>query len=206
MQNELNDWALRIQGIAQAGLTYGESPYDRDRYNELLEIAAEMIASESNTTPDMIKKYVFNDPGYLTPKLETRAAVFQNGKILLVHEKNDTWALPGGWCDVDQTLGSNCVKETKEEAGLDVVPIRLIAAQDWRKHNECDLPYSLLKAFVLCKLLGGSFKENTETSEIRYFGRNEIPENLAKHKCTIEQINMCFDANEAGDHWNTVFD
>lgn len=206
MQSKLTDWALRIQGIAQAGLTYGEIPYDKERYAELLDIAAEMIASESDSTVDKVKKYIFNDPGYLTPKVETRAAIFKDGKILLVHEKNDTWALPGGWCDVDQTIGSNCVKETKEEAGLDVVPTRLIAAQDWRKHNECDLPCALVKCFVLCDIIGGAFQENTETIGIQYFDKDSLPENLAKHKCTAEQIRMCFDANEAGEYWNTVFD
>ena len=61
-----------------------------------------------------------NEEGYPTPKVDTRAAVFLDGKILLVHENNGTWSLPGGWCEVDQSVASNAVKETKEEAGIDV--------------------------------------------------------------------------------------
>ena len=37
------------------------------------------------------------ETGYQTPKLDTRAAIFKDNKILLVHEKNGTWSLPGGW-------------------------------------------------------------------------------------------------------------
>ena len=206
MHSHLTEWALKIQGIAQAGLTYGKDAYDIERYQELMEIAAEMIASQSDATPDVVQKFVFNDPGYLTPKVETRAAIFKDGKILLVHEKDGTWAMPGGWCDVDQGVGSNAVKETREETGLEVVANRLIAVQDWRKHNIPDLPCALIRNFVLCKVIGGSFVPNIETSEARYFGKDELPENLAPHKCTVEQINMCFDANEAGDSWKTLFD
>ena len=76
-----------------------------------------------------------NESGYQTPKVDTRAAVFVDGKILLVHENNGTWSLPGGWCDVDQSVVSNTEKEVQEEAGFSVTSEKIIAVQDWRKHN-----------------------------------------------------------------------
>ena len=75
----------------------------------------------------------------------TEFAVFEDGKILLVHEKNGTWSLPGGWCDVNQSVASNTVKETREEAGLQVSADKIIAVQDWRKHNKCNLPFGVIK-------------------------------------------------------------
>lgn len=129
MHNKITDWAIRLQSIAQAGLAYGENEYDRERYHEVRLIAAEMIASEMNLPLDTVRKYFCNESGYQTPKIDTRAAVFKDGKILLVHEKNGTWSLPGGWCDVDQSVASNAVKETKEEAGLDVYADKFIAVQ-----------------------------------------------------------------------------
>ena len=175
------DLAIRVQSIAQAGLAYTEGGYDRERYEELRDIAAEMISCESGIPVETVKTFFCNETGYQTPKVDTRAAVVRDGKILLVHEKNGTWSLPGGWCDVDQSVASNAVKETREEAGL------------------------VVKIFVLCKALGGEFHENIETTEIQYFTREELPENLADEKTTREQILMCFDASENPD-WKTMFD
>lgn len=205
MNDKLTDWAIRIQSIAQAGLAYGENEYDRERYQELRLIAAEMIASESDVSIDKVQKIFCNETGYQTPKVDTRAAVFKDGKILLVHEKNGTWSLPGGWCDVNQSVASNAVKETKEEAGINVYAEKIIAVQDWRKHNVCNLPYGIVKVFVLCKAIDGEFAENIETIGIRYFGRDELPDNLADEKTTAEQIFMCFDANDTVE-WKTQFD
>ena len=146
-----------------------------------------------------------NETGYQTPKLDTRAAVFRDGKILLVHEKNGTWALPGGWCDVDQSIASNTVKEVREETGLDVTASRLIAMQDWRRHNRCNLPYGIIKTFVLCEPVGGAFRKNSETTETRYFAPDELPQALATEKTTQEQILLCFRA-AADPAWQTVFD
>lgn len=204
----MNDWtefAMRIQSIAQAGLAYGENAYDRERYEELRKIAAEMIIRQTELPLEKVKNFFCNETGYQTPKVDTRAAVFWNGKILLVHEKNGTWSLPGGWCDVNQSVASNVQKETLEEAGLTVTPEKLIAVQDWRKHNRCNLPYGVVKIFVQCSVEGGSFRENIETTETRYFAEDELPENLAVEKVTAEQIRLCFAAYRS-QNWQTSFD
>lgn len=204
----MNDWtefAMRIQSIAQAGLAYGENAYDRERYEELRKIAAEMIIRQTELPLEKVKNFFCNETGYQTPKVDTRAAVFRNGKILLVHEKNGTWSLPGGWCDVNQSVASNVQKETLEEAGLTVTPEKLIAVQDWRKHNRCNLPYGVVKIFVQCSVEGGSFRENIETTETRYFAEDELPENLAVEKVTAEQIRLCFAAYRS-QNWQTSFD
>ena len=127
------DFAIRLQSIAQAGLQYGKDKYDIERYEEIRRIAAEMISAKTNISAEKVYNLFCNETGYQTPKVDTRAAVFVDGKILLVHENNGTWSLPGGWCDVDQSVASNTEKEVKEESGLTVKSERLIAVQDWRK-------------------------------------------------------------------------
>lgn len=90
------EFAMRIQSLAQAGLAYGKNEYDIERYEELRSIAAEMLSCKMEEPVEKIKKFFCNETGYQAPKLDTRAAVFKDGKILLVHEKNGTWSLPGG--------------------------------------------------------------------------------------------------------------
>lgn len=196
MNDKWIDFAIRIQSIAQAGLQYGKDKYDKERYEELRKISAEMISAKTDIPIDKVYHIFCNETGYQTPKVDTRAAVFVDGKILLVHENNGTWALPGGWCDVDQSIASNTVKEVKEETGLNVFVEKLIAVQDWRKHNVTNYAYGVVKIFSLCKYKSGKFENNIETTEIRFFEKTEIPENLAVEKCTKEQILMCFEAFE----------
>ena len=198
-------WAMEIQATAQSGLAYTDNAYDTERYERLRQLSAEIIAEKSNIPLGKVKDLFCNETGYQTPKLDTRAAVFKEGKILLVHEKNGTWSLPGGWCDVLQSVRTNTVKEVKEETGLDVKAVRLIALQDRNKHNVPVYAYGVCKVFVLCELIGGEFTENVETTEIAFFDVENLPANLAKEKTTAQQIKMCFEAYEE-ENWQPYFD
>ena len=198
-------WAIEIQSLAQAGRTYTDNVYDIERYERLREIAAEIIEEKSNISLEKVKDLFCNENGYQTPKIDTRAAIFKDEKILLTHENNGTWSLPGGWCDVLESVASNTIKEVKEETGLDVETIKIIAVQDRNKHNKPIYAYGVCKIFVLCNVIGGEFIENIETTEIKYFSLDEIPNNLAEEKTNNEQIEMCFKAYK-DEKWQTQFD
>lgn len=199
------EWAIEIQSLAQAGLFYTDNEYDKERYLRLREISALMISNKTDLNLDKVKDLFCNETGYQTPKIDTRAVIFKDDKILLVHEKNDTWSLPGGWCDVLLSVKENIIKEVKEEAGLDVIPTRIISVQDRNKHNKPIYAYGVCKIFVMCELLGGTFKENIETTECKYFKKNELPTNLALEKTNKEQIEMCFKAYY-DENFKTLFD
>ena len=197
--------AIELQSLAQAGLTYGKDRYDLERYERIREISAEMLSNMADIPVETVKALFCNETGYQTPKLDTRAAVFRDGKILLVQENNGKWSLPGGWCDVNVSVGENTVKEVKEESGLDVVTERVIAIQDRAKHNLPEYAYGICKIFVQCRLLGGQFQENLETIGFDYFPEHQLPE-LAMEKNNAEQIAMCFAAYRAGENWKTILD
>lgn len=197
-------WAVELQSLAQAGLTYGKDVYDKERYERIRDISAEMVSHQSDIPLEKVKDLFCSETGYQTPKLDTRAAVFEHGKILLVKENNGKWSLPGGWVDVNVSVKENTIKEVKEESGLDVTAERIIAVQDRAKHNLPVYAYGVCKIFVLCSVTGGTFVQNIETTEAGYFGRNELPE-LATEKNTEEQIHMCFDAYEQ-ENWVPEFD
>ena len=163
-----------------------------------------MISYKTEIPVEKVKDLFCNDVGYQTPKLDTRAAIFEGDKILLVKENNGTWSLPGGWVDVDISVKENVIKEVKEEAGLDVTADVVIAVQDREKHNLPVYAYKVCKVFVLCSVTGGAFEQNIETVESRYFGLDELPV-LAEEKNNREQIEMCFDAYHS-PNWKTLID
>ena len=198
-------WAIEIQSLAQSGLAYTNNVYDIERYERLRKISAEMIDEKSNIGLEKVEKLFCNEVGYQTPKIDTRAVIFKDDKILLTHENNGTWSLPGGWCDVLESIKSNTIKEVKEETGLDVETVKVIAIHDRNKHNKPIYAYGICKVFMLCKLIGGEFVKNIETTEIKYFSLDDIPNNLAQEKTNKEQIEMCFKAYK-DENWQTQFD
>ena len=198
------EWAIELQSLAQAGLTYGKDVYDRERYERIRDISAEILSYKTDISVEKVKNLFCNEVGYQTPKLDTRAAVFEHEKILLVKENNGRWSLPGGWVDVNLSVKENTVKEVKEESGLDVTADRIIAIQDRDRHNLPAYAYGVCKIFVLCSVLGGEFEKNIETTEFRYFNKAELPE-LATEKNTKEQIEMCFNAYY-NKNWIAEFD
>ena len=198
------EWAVELQSLAQAGLTYGKDVYDRERYERIRDISAEILSYKTDISVEKVKNLFCNEVGYQTPKLDTRAAVFEHEKILLVKENNGRWSLPGGWVDVNLSVKENTVKEVKEESGLDVTADRIIAIQDRDRHNLPAYAYGVCKIFVLCSVMGGEFEKNIETTEFRYFNKAELPE-LATEKNTKEQIEMCFNAYYNKD-WIVEFD
>ena len=121
------EWAKELQSLAQAGLFYGHDEFDKERYQRIRDIAAEMMTERVDLPLEKIRGLFCDGVGYQTPKVDTRAAIFSNDKILLVRERSGRWSMPGGWCDYNMSPAENTIKEAKEEAGLEIAIDRLIA-------------------------------------------------------------------------------
>ncbi|MBP3901615.1 MAG: NUDIX hydrolase [Blautia sp.] len=193
MEDKLIEWAKELQSLAQAGLWYGHDDFDKERYQRIRDISAEMMSERTDLPKEKVRDLFCDGIGYQTPKVDTRAAIFKEDKILLVCERSGKWSLPGGWCDYNMSPAENTIKEAKEEAGLDVTIEKLIAVQDREKHNEPPYAYKVVKIFFLCTAVAGAFSENIETSDSRYFAEDQLPD-LAEEKTSAEQIRMCFEA------------
>jgi ADP-ribose pyrophosphatase YjhB (NUDIX family) len=198
-------YAKKLQALAQAGLEYSNDKYDLERFEEIRDISVEIMNNYTDIEKEKIEKLFAGEKGYQTPKIDVRAAVFKNNKILLVREKIDgLWTLPGGWADIDLSLKENLIKEVKEEAGADVEAKRVIAILDRKRHNTPPNPYGIYKIFVECNFISMDFKENLETSEAAFFGEKNLPQ-LSTNRTTKEQIKMCFKSKDKKKH-ECIFD
>ena len=202
--NRWLEWAIELQSLAQIGLTYTKDIYDQERFERIREMSAEILAEMSDLPLEKVEGLFCNETGYQTPKLDTRAAVFEGEKILLVQENNGEWSLPGGWCEVNTSIAENVVKEVKEEAGLDVRAERILAIQDRSKHNLPVYAYGVCKIYIQCTPLGVSFEANLETTDARYFAVDQLPK-LATEKTTAEQVQLCYEAYRS-ETWDVPFD
>ena len=198
--DKLAIWASELQSIAQAGLTYGHDDFDIERYQRIRELAIKMVAEDMGVPDEQIRKVFCADSGYQTPKIDTRAAIIRDNRILLVQERDGRWAMPGGWCEYDLSPAQNTIKEAKEEAGLDVEVHRLVAAVNRRP----PYPFVVVKMLFLCSIVGGTFEPNIETTASGWFFEHDLP-TLAEGKTNRDQIHLCFEASK-DPQWQTVFE
>ncbi len=204
-ENKWISWIVELQDLSQCALAYCRDKYDIERFERIRQISAEMAARISDQPLEEIKAAFCAGTGYQTPKMDTRSAVFRDGKLLLVQEADGSWALPGGWIDYDQMIRSNAVKEVLEEAGMNVEPLRVIALYDHNRRNRSFFPSNICSVYVLCRYLSGSFRPNPETVGCGFFSLEDLPGPLAEGKTNREQIGMCFRA-AADENWKVIFD
>jgi len=190
------DWAKRIQAIAQTGLAYVRDVYDRERYEQIRDIAVEIAAARTGADDATVRELFATDTGYATPKVDVRGAAFHDGKILLVREKldDDKWTLPGGWADPCQTPSEAVVREIREESGFEAKVLKLAAVWDRSKHpHRPFMPFHIYKLFFLCEITGGAAIESHETTGVGFFGEDEIPQELSISRTLPFQLARMFE-------------
>jgi ADP-ribose pyrophosphatase YjhB (NUDIX family) len=199
------DWVRRLQAIAQSGLTYARDRYDIERYESLREIAAEIGAEGFGSTIHLVREVFSQQAGYATPKIDVRAVVFRDNKVLLVKEREDgAWALPGGWADVGESPAAAAVREVREESGFETRAIRLLAVYDRNRHGHPPIPFHAYKLFFLCDLLGGVPITSNETDGVDWFAEGCWPP-LSLTRVTPPQLHRFFE-HHRNPLWPTDFD
>jgi len=199
-------WARRLQAIAQIGIEYCKDPYDRQRYEEIQRLAAEMTAKSAGLADiGPLVELFKNEVGYATPKIDIRTAVFDQDRILLVRERADgLWTLPGGWADIGESPSSAAVREVKEESGYEIVVRKLAAVYDRDKHGHPPMAYHVYKFFFIGELCGGRAEPSLETSGVEFFGEDELPP-LSMTRVTPAQLKHMF-GHFRNPGWATSYD
>src|SRR3954449_1628153 len=183
-----------LSGIARTGLGFTESLYERERFEEVLAVAADIRVAASHLTlpenepapepetliAEWMKSVGKGVPGYVTPKVAVGAVVGDDeGRMLLVQRADSgIWLYPTGWADVGYSASEVAVKEVREETGIDCEVVRLIAVLDGLRLGFTRVPlYSLV---FHCRAVGGDLTAHPlETRGVGFFGRDELPEPLA---------------------------
>lgn len=199
--------ARELSAMAQTGLHFTKNPYDRERYERLRHISSEMLKNSSNLTFEDIYEWSKAEFGYATPKVDVRAFIVSEGKILLIREDNDNgrWTLPGGWADVNESPSESIIREVEEESGYRVECKGLLAVLDREKQGHLPpFPYHVYKLFFHCEITGGTAKANRESSQCDFFDVDSLPE-LSVSRVLEHQIKMFYEAVQQGS-FTAVYD
>jgi ADP-ribose pyrophosphatase YjhB (NUDIX family) len=169
-------WARELQAISQIGLTYSANDYDRARYVQVAEIAAEIVAAHSTLPAAATAENFRLQPGYATPKVDVRGAVVMDGKILLVQERDDgCWSLPGGWADVGDLPSESVAREVWEETGVRVAVSKLVGLYDGNRVGEPLSFYHAYKLVFMCEAIDGAPQRTEETLDVGLFDFDDLP-------------------------------
>jgi ADP-ribose pyrophosphatase YjhB (NUDIX family) len=181
--------ARRLLAIAQTGLHYATADFDRERYEEIAQIAHAQLAELSSMDTQHVAQLFAHESGYANPKLDVRCAVFDDaGRILLVREIADgKWSLPGGWADVGVSPAANAAKEAREESGFTVDIVRLLAVWDLNAHAHPPSVFHIWKLVFLGRIAEAGEIIGSETSEVGFFALDALPA-LSLGRILPEQI------------------
>lgn len=186
-------WARKIQSIAQIGLEYTADSYDRERYEELRGLAAEMMSEAADIPAEQWVGVFRNETGYATPKVDVRGAVFQDAKVLLTREASDgRWSLPGGWADVNDPPSKAVERELQEETGYNVRCTKLAAVLDRDLHfHEDQRPFHSYKLMFLCEIKGKAAVLCHDILEAAFFPVDDLPP-LSMHRTLPGHIELMY--------------
>ncbi len=188
----LLDQARRLLAVAQTGLHYTQSDYERERYEEVAQIAAQLIGRAEGYSSEQIRQLWRMEEGYTTPKLDVRGAMFRQGargsEVLLVRERMDgKWTVPGGFADVNEWPSQAVLKEIEQESGYTARVLKLAAVHDRNQHNYPQFIFHIWKLLFVCEITGGEARLSNETDGVQFFALDDLPE-LSTGRITAEQL------------------
>lgn len=187
------DLARRLLALSQTGLHFCEEEYDRERYREIADIAAQLLANDSGRAPEELRRTWFVEDGYSTPKIDVRGAIFRESRVLLVRERLDgKWTLPGGWADINDTPSHAVEKEIEQESGFLARAVKLAAVYDRNKHGHPHYLFHAWKLFFICDITGGEARTSYETTGVEFFSLDALPE-LSLGRSTAAQIHRMWE-------------
>ncbi len=179
---DLLRWSEALAGIARTGLGFSDNTYERERFEEVLAVAADIRHAAGHPfdpaqlVVEWMKSVGSGVPGYVTPKVAVGAVVGNDrGEILLVQRSDSgIWLYPTGWADVGYSPAEVAVKEVKEETGIDCEPVQLIAVLDGLRLGFTRIPlYSLV---FHCRATGGELAAHPlETADVGWFAEDALP-------------------------------
>lgn len=207
MSKTVFDGLIRLKSLAQIGINFRNTPYDEERYEEMLQLADSLLAELTDLPLKRLRVLNKDEASYITPKVDVRCLVRKDGDILLIKERADgLWALPGGWADIGFTPSEVAVKEVREETGLDVEVEHLLAVFDNRHHGHPPSPFHIYKLFFSCRVTGGDLsKKGHEALEVKYFPADGLPP-LSEERNTANQIEKLIKSASTSDLPATQFD
>ena len=186
-QLDLHRWSEALAGIARTGLGFTQNLYEKERFEEVLAVAADIAHAAGGGEFDHDQKVAEwlgmvgeGVPGYVTPKAAVAAIVGNDDEQILLVQRADSgvWLYPTGWADIGYSPSEIAVKEVREETGIEIEVVRMIGVLDGLRLGFTRIPMYLL--LFHCRAIGGKLEAHPlECSDVGWFAEEALPWPLA---------------------------
>jgi len=195
----MNIYALldELRTIARNGLRFASDPYDRERYQRLMALTTQTYSELLGVPDDAVRARLWQEMGYVTPKVGADAAIFnEQGEILLMKRAdNDLWCLPCGWVEPNERPIDAVVREVREETGLEVAVQQLVGVFTRAASAENGL-HSMIAVVHLCQIIGGELTLSHEGTALRYWPLDAAEDWHADHETYARAARVMWEAEE----------
>jgi len=212
-RRDLLRWSETLAAIARTGLGFTQSLYERERFEEVLHVAADIKAAadtaleiqreQDHFVQEWMESIGEGVPGYVTPKVAIGAVVSNDGGEILLVRRADSgvWLYPTGWADVGYSPSEVAVKEVAEETGIECEPVGVLSITDGQRRGFTR--FAMYMVLFHCRAIGGELRAHPlETSGVGWFARDALPEPLAGQGFWAEAAFAAIDGKTAA----TTFD
>jgi len=172
-----------LRTIARNGLTYATNPYDRERYERLLELTSSSYGTILDLPSAEVRRQLQAELGYITPKVGADGAIFDDAGRILLGQRTDNgrWCLPCGWLDPNESPAEAVLREIQEETGLQAHIVQLVDVYTRRPSVDYGL-YTMVAVLYLCEVEGGTLRASHEHHDVRYWAIEDVPNWHAQHR------------------------
>lgn len=185
LSEEIYKIADELRGIANLGLQYSENAYDTERYEQVLSISARLIAALEQRPENEVLEIYKGDLSHVSPYAGADAAVFENGRILLIkREDNGLWAMPGGLVEVGETLADGAARELREEANVQGRATSLLGIFDSRLTGSRSRS-QFYSALFLVEADDPQPQAGPETTDVGFFSEDSLPPLSPSHNIKV---------------------
>ncbi len=214
-EKSLLRWSETLAAIAMTGMGFTESLYEKERFEEILKVAADIKVSayegslELDDAEGLVQEWMGKVGkgvgGYVTPKVAVGAAVANDkGELLLIQRADSgVWLYPTGWCDVGYSAAEVIAKEVEEETGIEVEPVRVIAVLDGFRLGMSRIPlYTIL---FYCRAIGGELNAHPlEVANLGWFTPENLPTPLVSYERWGEHVFAAVNGEERPVFYDAV--
>ena len=184
--------ADELRAVANLGLRYAEHPDDEERYKRVLSASARLVAAVEGRSSKEVLSGFEDNLDHVSPNAGANAAVFRDGRILLIRRKDSgLWALPGGLVEVGETLAEAACRELLEEAGIRGKATRLLAVFDSRLIGAQTKTHMYFATFLI-EAEPGEPRAGREETDVGFFAENELPDLAPGRRITVPMLFRLF--------------
>ncbi len=138
-----------------------------------------------------LRKYVGHEP---LIGVGATTLVFNDKNELLLNLRTDTntWGIPGGSMELNETIEETAIRELKEETGISADKLELVSVLSGKdyyfEYPNGDKMCTVIILFKVLNYTGNIKVSDNESKQLKFFALNDLPNMESRANAIIDKI------------------